>query len=56
MRVRAEIVGMDEFLVVMRTTITMPMAEGMSMVQYVAENHDMLTDMAMSKFCVQMRQ
>ena len=40
MRIEAEMMAMDSFLVVMRTTITMPMS-GMSLLSFIIRNEGM---------------
>jgi hypothetical protein len=55
MRLQTQIVEMDSFLVVIRTTITMPREQGMQMLQFMMKNHgEEGMNMNMSKSCHQL--
>ena len=50
MKVHADMVAQDDYLILMRMTVSMPMMEGMSMVQTIFQNKERLREMVFSKY------
>ena len=48
-KLQANIMTMEDMIVVLKTTVTMPLEDGMKMVQFIFENKHLLDRMNMSE-------